>query len=283
MIGEKEQEELLVLVTELTERYTSKESTSIPYEKARMLMDAILYCIEETERADRRKGSIVANTEGNLRNRYEKGYELVIEKVKRTKEFYNQFIPHFSSYGNQCYYDTIVKGLPQFFFRYDARFCPQDHLLTLDYPVLKPLEERCGIDRMEEYLFCVALEQSFLHPIGEASIIELLSYYEYEVSEAIINVCSPILRYKIALKIIGGKLESLKLGEYGLKQLGSLAQKKTSGELLTLCRESLYDLIRKEYEGQEDLFRYLLLDLQDFVVELKNAAKYQNLQVLFPV
>lgn len=42
-------EDLLPVVAELAEKYTSKESTSLPYEKARQLMEAVLYCIREGE------------------------------------------------------------------------------------------------------------------------------------------------------------------------------------------------------------------------------------------
>ncbi len=283
MMSEQEQEELLVLVAELTDRYTSRESTSIPYEKARMLMEAVLYCIEEAKKVNATSGAVETIEKKDLRMQYSIGYELVIKKVKEANRFYNQFIPHFLSYGNICYYDTIVKGLPAFFLYYDARFCPQDHLLTLDYPVLQSLEEYCGIDRIEKYLLCVAFEQRFLHPIGEMVINELMGQYEYEFREAIINVCSPILRYKVSLQLLGKRQDKLILGENGLQQLKELVLYKTSGQVLTLCNEALHCLIENEYQGQEELYSYLSLDMQDFVVELKNATQYNCLNVLFPV
>ena len=283
MISEKEQGELLHLVADLTELYTSKESTSIPYEKARMLMDAVLYCIAETKENNGTTNILVPGEKANLRERYEKGYARVIHKVKQANEFYNRLIVHFSSYGNECYYDTIVKGMPPFFMRYDARFCPQEHLLTLDYPVLRDLEEKCGINRIEQYLLCVAIEQRFLYPIGETSIKGLFDCYPYEFSEAIENVCRPVLRYKIVLALLERESEDLMLKEDGIQQIKIFAQEKTAGQLLTLFEQTLYRLIEQEYQGQEELYQYLSLDIQDFVVELKNAAKYNNLHALFPV
>ena len=44
-----EMEELLPIVAELAEKYTSKESTSVSYEKANQLMEAVLYCIHQCE------------------------------------------------------------------------------------------------------------------------------------------------------------------------------------------------------------------------------------------
>ena len=40
-----EMEELVPLVGKLEEKYTGHESTSITYEKAEQLMEAVIYCI----------------------------------------------------------------------------------------------------------------------------------------------------------------------------------------------------------------------------------------------
>lgn len=43
-----EMEELLPIVATLAEKYTGGESSSISYEKAGQLMEAVMYCIRET-------------------------------------------------------------------------------------------------------------------------------------------------------------------------------------------------------------------------------------------
>lgn len=40
-------EELLPIVSELAQKYTGYESTSITYEKAQSLMEAVLFCLSE--------------------------------------------------------------------------------------------------------------------------------------------------------------------------------------------------------------------------------------------
>ena len=44
-----EMEELLPVVAALGEKYTGYEHSSVTYEKAQMLMEAVLYCIGEYE------------------------------------------------------------------------------------------------------------------------------------------------------------------------------------------------------------------------------------------
>ena len=46
-----EMEDLVPIVAKLAEGYTSKESTSITYERAQQLMEAVLYSIREAEKA----------------------------------------------------------------------------------------------------------------------------------------------------------------------------------------------------------------------------------------
>ena len=83
-----EMEELVPIVAGLADQYTSKESTSISYERANHLMEAVLYCIDQ--------GSELTGGRGlTAKMAYEYGYELVIQKVKRTQEIYNGMIIDF--------------------------------------------------------------------------------------------------------------------------------------------------------------------------------------------
>ena len=153
-------EEVLPVVSYLIDKYTSKESSSVPYETARSLMEAVIYCIEELEHSS--PNSLAAEHQLTARAAYEAGYEAVIHKVWRTKELYEKLMENFFFYGCANYRDTVQKGMPQFFLRYDARFCPQDHLLTLDYPPLFLDYRQQGIDLVYEYLGNLLLEQKFL-------------------------------------------------------------------------------------------------------------------------
>ncbi|POP34133.1 hypothetical protein C3B58_04320 [Lactonifactor longoviformis] len=153
-------EEILPVVSYLIDKYTSKESSSVPYETARSLMEAVVYCIRELEQSS--YNSLAGEHQLTARAAYEAGYEAVIHKVWRTKELYEKMTENFLFYGCANYRDTIQTGMPQFFLRYDARFCPQDHLLTLDYPPLFLDYRQQGIDLVHEYLGNLFLEQKFL-------------------------------------------------------------------------------------------------------------------------
>lgn len=152
-------EELIPIVAKLAQVYTSKESTSISYEKAQQLMEAVIYCIHEGE------CDIflpVSKTDLAAEKMYEIGVKCVEEKTRETLARYNDLMTHFLSYENQCLYDTVVKGLPEFFRWYDCKYAPQNTILTLDYPILKDVSKLVGIDKIYDYLCCIQFEQKFL-------------------------------------------------------------------------------------------------------------------------
>lgn len=66
-------EEILPVVSYLTNKYTSGESSSVPYEKAEMLMEAVLYCIRECFTWNE-SGVLPAVNNLSARQAYEKGY-----------------------------------------------------------------------------------------------------------------------------------------------------------------------------------------------------------------
>lgn len=135
-------EELLPIVAELTGKWTSGESTSVTYERANQLMEAVLYCIAENEK----QNALLSNVGIPAREAYWLGYEKVIEKVKRTQESYNTMVISFCAYGNENYHDTVIKALPGFFRYYDALYAPQNTIITMDYPTLRSIQKVSGIE-----------------------------------------------------------------------------------------------------------------------------------------
>ena len=198
-------EELLPVAAKLVRKYTSGESTSVTYDTAEKLMEAVLYCIRECYE---QPGSGIVNTlvsEQSIlaaETAYQTGYDEVVSKVKEAKEIYNRLVEGFEDYGCVSYHDTILNGMPQFFVRYDARFCPQDHLLTLDYPNLVPVMEACGIDLIYLYLKNLEQECDFLKIFDRQSVISLLESVMPDYRELYLdNICYAVLRQSVCCVI----------------------------------------------------------------------------------
>ena len=198
-----EMEELVPLVAELAQKYTGFESTSVTYEKAEQLMEAVLYCICEAKAG--KEGKELQGSDGlSARAAYEAGYYLVEQKVQKTLSLYNEMMQRFCDYGNRCLHDTVIKGMPEFFKWYDIRFAPQEEILTLDYPVLTDLTEYCGADKVYEYLKCIHMEQRFLQRIPEETVRDALSEHNNEYEDMVENLCEKIGRASCRERVFTG-------------------------------------------------------------------------------
>ena len=125
-------EELLPIVKDLAELYTSKASTSITYDAARVFMEAIQYVIRCGRMGCNRQRIMIAHKDA--RTEYAAGIEMVNHLIQEALGEYNQLMVNYEDYGNKNYGSVVRDGIPGFFLYYQPKFKPQDTILTLDYP-----------------------------------------------------------------------------------------------------------------------------------------------------
>lgn len=248
-----EMDELVPIVAKLAEGYTSKESTSITYDRAQQLMEAVIYSINEGEQSD---FSLVQNDKLSPEKMYAIGAKCVEEKTKDALKIYNEIMTSFLSYGNICLYDTVVRGLPEFFKWYDCRYEPQNTILTLDYPVLTDISEYTGIDKIYKYILCIQLEQKFLNRFSDEYVIEILSGYDKNYKLIIDNICEIVL-----MNVLGHIVEGVKISELNLS------------DLREKLKNTVNVLVRDHYENDEKLMEYLYKAVDNIAVRIKNAAE----------
>ncbi len=268
-------EELLPVVGWLAEKYTSGESTSVTYEKANQLMEAVRYCIQEFEMADTSEGKVgalVSEKAVPARTAYDKGYDKVVAKTKKASQLYNEMIGDFHAYGNKNYHETATGAFAGFFKCYDARFAPQDTIITMDYPTLWSVGHLSGIDAVERYLIGICLEQRFLSMLPEKYIYSILQAYQKDYGSQFYNICNIIVRHVLGCMIAGKPLgKTAEKEDYD--KLGKYVQECSKQELREKLERQLQELIEEKYEDDEVLFLYLSSDLDNFTVELKNAEE----------
>ena len=174
-----EMEDLIPIVGKLAEEFTSKESSSVTYERARQFMEAVIYCIAHFEIKDK---SIMTTTVFPAKEMYRLGYDAVLEKTRKAQEKYKELMKFFDYYGNRNYRDTVEKALPGFFLYYDAKFAPMDTIITMDYPVFGLDMNLQGIDMISQYINAIWDEQCYLMKFPRNYIItELRSFHpQYE-------------------------------------------------------------------------------------------------------
>lgn len=290
-------EELLSIVEVLTIQHTSNQSSSITVETAKALLSAVNYCIQENAQTfevhpsaqlnddEERQNSIWTNQENHLTAKmaYEKGYNLVIQKVKRALSLYNDIMEDFRGYGNIAYYDTIVEGMPAFFQYYDPKFEPENHLLTLDYPIIKSVYHLNGVDAIYEYLSSIMLEQVFLQVYQDDCIVNLLKRYDENYRELLFNIPEVVFQNAIGCLIVKKPVAFLKLERSDLSIIKNFAEGKAVSQLEEEIQRLLRTMIQVAYQGNEALYDYLSSNVHDFAVRLLNSAENSSLEALFPV
>lgn len=270
---EYEMEELVPIVAALSEKYTSKESTSVSYETARQLMEAVMYCMNECA-----SGQIIVSSQRlSAVEAYKYGYEALTQKVKRTQAVYNKMIVDFCGYGNRNYEATVEKAIPGFFLYYNAQFAPQETIITMDYPTICPVTEKCGIDAIEAYVKYISYEQIFMGAFQRQYIYEVLERDQADHKNGFDNICRVILRHVLGhLLIKKGFLEEA--GEQDYEKLCNLVISSSGQQLREVLTGLLEQLIIEKYDADMGMRDYLACDLDDLVVEMQNAAEHDVMQ-----
>lgn len=265
-------EEILLVLAELTGKYTSGESSSVTYEKAQQLMGAILYCIRGCG-----QNHVPSSKRLSARQAYLAGYEIVLQKVKKTRENYNEMISSFCSYGNKNYDDTVTKAVAGFFLYYDARFAPQETLITMDYPTLRNVGTRTGIDAVEDYVKWISLEQEFMGQMPESYVCDILRRFQRSYQKQFYNICRIVLRHILGCMLIRKTTgEEPEPDDY--QNLKKMIQECSKDQLKDLFAGSIDGMIREKWKDNQELGDYLKADIDDFVPELLMACENNCLE-----
>ncbi|MGN0167361.1 MAG: DUF6179 domain-containing protein [Acetatifactor sp.] len=299
-----EMEELLPVVSELATKYTAGESTSLSYEKAQQLMEAVLYCIREAENSDGRFSAekacmaessfvgehscssesslLTENRRPDAREAYQIGREAVLCRAKLAQKKYNQMSMTFCDYGNENLRDTVTKAIPGFFKFYDPVFAPQNTIITMDYPVLKQNNKLQGIDAVADYLDAIDMEQLFLGHIRKASVCGILQEFHEDYGRQFFNISSIVVRHILMDMLLGKEIEK-PAGQNDYEDAWRLIRGKEKQELEEVLLEQLRILVQRHYPGNMQLKNYFEKDIRELAIQLKcvtDEAYLRNVVVL---
>lgn len=271
-------EELVPIVAKLTEKYTAGESSSITYEKAEQLMEAVLYCISELEESQQK--SAVPSGKLTAQQAYEIGAACVREKAKAAFALYSEILPGFMDYGNQCLRDTFIKGLPAFFKWYDPEFQPQDTIITLDYPVLRDLSQHTGVDKVYEFTDCIRLEQIFLSRFQNDYVTTVLEKYHPSYRHMIDNLCEIVFIAVTGRMLAGKSVEELILDSEDYFQIQGLLSGNSLHDIRQALKQAAVRFLNENYEEGEVLFDYMAGSIDDIASRIKTAADHGTIRNL---
>ncbi|MCI8371188.1 MAG: hypothetical protein HFI75_02095 [Lachnospiraceae bacterium] len=204
---------------------------------------------------------------------YETGIAKVREKTRRALQVYNQLLPEFNCYGSHCLYDTVIKGLPEFFKWYDISFNPQDTILTLDYPVLKDQPNLTGIDRIYEYIRCIGIEQMFLNHMPEEYVTTILRSYHAEYEELLENISEIVFQSAVGHILAEKPLSEPDLTKDDYRIIQNHFAHPDSSEPEKQLKQTI-QLFLEQYYGASasTLLDYFQGAIDSWIIRLKNTT-----------
>lgn len=268
---EYSKEDLLPIVGRLAQKYTAFESTSITYEKAEQLMDAVLYCIRAAEW--QQQDTPVPLQGIPAWQAYELGAAAVEEKTRAALARYHEILPGFDCFGNRCLYETFTEGIPEFFRWYDVKFAPQETILTLDYPLLFDLSQKTGIERIYGFLECIHWEQEFLGSFPEGMAAAIVSRYHRDSEDLLENICGIVFMSFLGHILAQKPMDGEKFGKAEYERICRTFTKEGLGTIAERLEKATAAFVG-QYCGSSGLLEYLAGALGDILFRLKTAAAY---------
>ncbi len=274
-MNEKELIEALPIVAELSRRYTSGDSTSVTYETANRLMGAVLYCVNEYNYGDTLP---VKQKEVSMREKYEIGRTLLLQKIEDCRIRYNELITYFKAYGNHNYEDTVKKAISGFFIHYDSAFYPQNTIITCDYATIIPVCDirQTGIDLIDIYLSYIELEQSFLQKLPDDFIYDLLFQNDCDYKNQFYNISAVVFRTLLGCMVVGKNIMEKRKDTY--EQLFEIVQKSNIEELRNLFDQASMVLFQRMYDNPVELHQYFQNEITELSARLKQVKDVRNIK-----
>ena len=271
-------EELIALTAKLAWKYTGSDSTSMTYERAQSLMGAVIYCLNIYSR---QQTDALAKTAVPAQEAYQAGYEWILSKMRQLVWRYEQLAADFEDYGLMCLHDTVCAGLPEFLRRYDARFAPQETILSLDYPVFADLSGLSGVEAIWVYTDCIVREQAFLRRFDRQYVIWLLKQYHPHYEELVENVCGLVLQNTLGHLLLAKPLSAEGFSPEERDRLGQMLLAAAPQEAEALLTNALCRLLGASVDNDSEELGYLRRSLPDIACRARQAAASGHLEHIF--
>ena len=271
-------EELIPIVADLAKQYAGCDSTSITYENAQEFMQGVIFCLDEYWNSE---PNHLCKRDISVMEQYQTGAQLVLEKVKNVLNIFNEMSAYFDDYNVICLHDTVQKGIPEFLKWYDAKFFPQNTILTLDYPILENIQCKYGVDAVYVFMRSVQTEQKFLSLFDRNYVISILKQMVPEYEHMIENIASIVLMNTIGHIALGKSLRGFGFQEEEYQKLSDIFSLNSLAETECLLKKMVYRVLQEMGASDSQIYDYLCKDVKNIAVRIEYAVKYHTLDKIF--
>lgn len=210
------QRQLMSILETLIRRYTQGESSSVTSETAVSLLSSVLYAVDAylLHLNDPEKAIDVLKN-GNIKNGYDQGIELIRHCLEETKQLYKEIHNHKLDVAVEAYNLTIDESIPVFLKKYGIVFDAHNTMASIDYPLAIDDMSIQGVYYLRQYLTHLKMETQFCLLFNEDDIQSVLINYgricgfDYRIE--LFNIFELVLNNAIFSVLSGGHAGQIKI------------------------------------------------------------------------
>ena len=202
---------LLALLRQETRRYTSGESSSVPWETAQSLLASLLYTLRLNGEDPGERGRQLA--ESDLTEELRRGQTRLRRKMDYARRLWRRLAGSGAAGDSRALGETLL-GIGEFWRRYDWRFAAHEiPPCDIDYPLALPVSEDLqGVDYLTEWLSRLETELRFRDAFPREAREAAWERFHPERYDLPLNLYEPLAADALCLFALGRDARVLAVG-----------------------------------------------------------------------
>lgn len=275
------QQECLSLLANKTERYNAGDSSSIRVEKAKSILNSILFTIGVWLKTyPNPDDAVTALQTEPINGLYQRGRRRINTLLMAAKATHRRLLRELIDTKNVFYRSTLQHGISGFFKLYYPDYFAQEIHITADYPLYNPMPPLAGIEFIKAYLEGAYCENLFCSYFAPDDIHHLLCGYAKDYHELLINIYELVFTAAIGCTLAGVDVLRLDSSPAGPEYFSGLFASKSKAELSALLSEAA-QILCDRFHFPNKLMRYVGGSLPLIADRIEHGIQMQQLEQIF--
>lgn len=267
------------LLGKQTERYTSKDSTSVTIETAQELLASLWYTI--TMALDETSTPYNRLLSDELMPFVRQGQTILQDKLETTKRLWEAVCRTAPEIQNFYYTDTL-RGIGDYLKRYDLFYFAHRKPPLIDYPLLNATCETIqGLTYTEQYLKGMLAENALIHSFENDAVVYVLQTVAPDYREYYLNLCEQPLTNALGLALIDRDVRTLFLGHKEHAKLIEVIQNKSNDQLRDILHFAAITLSEQTRITDKWIIDYIITFSDTVLPRIEAAIESMDLSNIF--
>ena len=267
------------LLGKQTERYTSKDSTSVTIETAQELLASLWYTITMALDETGTPYSVLLSDE--LMPFVRQGQTILQDKLEATKKLWEAVCRTSPEIQNFYYTDTL-RGIGDYLKRYDLFYFAHRKPPLIDYPLLNATCETIqGLTYTEQYLKGMLAENMLIHSFENDAVVCVLQTVTPDYREYYLNLCEQPLTNALGLALIDRDVRTLLLGPEEHTKITEVIQNRSNEELRDIFHFAAISLCEQMRIADKWIIEYIINFSDTVLPRIEAALESMDLSHIF--